>query len=91
MSNVQLGFYVEQPPRGLKVIRTLSDLEFEQFTRGERLLWDFVADYQQFEMVRSSHAEYKQLVDVAKFIIQLPTPDVLSQGAKITINMTPSG
>ena len=40
----------------------MSDLEFEQYKRGECLLWDFVADYQQFEMVRSSHAEYKQLV-----------------------------
>jgi hypothetical protein len=29
-------------------------------------------------------------VDVAKFIIQLPAPDVLSQGSKITINMKPS-
>jgi hypothetical protein len=62
VSNVQLGFYVEQPPRGLNVIRTLSDSEYEQYGRSERLLWDFVADYQQFEMVRSSFAQYKQLV-----------------------------
>ena len=42
----------------------MSDPEYERFKKAERTILDFVADYQQFEMVRSSHREYKKLVNL---------------------------
>ncbi len=63
MSTAQLGFLLEQPSLVFNSVRPLSDPEYEQYTKAERLVWDFVADYQQFRMVRGSYAEYKKLVN----------------------------
>lgn len=60
--SAQLGFFAESPRLSLGFVRRLSASEHARYTEASGTTLDFVHDYQQFQMVRSSYNEYKKVV-----------------------------
>ena len=63
MANHQLGVFVDATSKRLDSYSLLSETEYEKYEEVDHLINGFLSDYQQFEEVRSSYTEYRNLIN----------------------------
>jgi len=88
VANYQLGTFVEVPSRGFRSYDLLSDAEYEEYLEAERLVHRFLSDYQQFDEVRNSYIEYRNVVNhySQKYSVKSRTNPVVSGEMNHAIN-----
>ncbi len=63
MANYQLGVFIDATEKRLESHDLLGEAEYDKYKEADRLIYGFLSDYQQFEQVRDSYADYRHLIN----------------------------